>query len=255
MNRSLLIVSFLSVALLAGCNSNLSSSTQVKGSFARVLQAQSIGRAWDNGERALQNNDMVGLSAARSELLRLGANDEANRLINSAQAQRAIRSTSDRLVVRAVMIEGQAYRATGQQKQELKQEAAKIYRQALQVDPGFASTHPDLLNAIGYFLADRGTSKSDFVLAEKLTRRALQGIEKKNENAFNLGSDAMQLSNTRDSLAWALFRQGRFAEALREQKQAVKEAESASQGRETLQDGLEELRGHLAEIQKAIEAK
>ena len=205
---------------------------------SHAVRAQSVGRAWDDGERATQNNDMTALAAARDKLRKLGATEESNRLV---------RAKTKELVIRASVFDAQGYRAAGAEQKILQNQAAKLYRQALQLDPDFSSPHPDLLNQIGYFLADKGQSKSDFMLAEKLTRRALAGIENKDANAFSVASDAMQRANTRDSLAWALFRQGRFAEALREQRQAVKEAESLTQD----DDELRELRSHLRQIEQA----
>lgn len=240
----------IACGLLAGCNAPSEKSLQETsstrfGEAARgALRAQGVGRAWDNGAKAAQNNNLEGLAQATQQLRKLGANDEATRLGGAV---------AENLVIRAATFDAQALLTTGATRRQLQRTAARTFRQALQIAPDFRSENPQLLNALGWFLAERGTSKTDFVVAEKLTRRALKQIENQSpvDQVFleNLFSRAV----IRDSLAWALFRQGRFDEALREQQKALTEITRATRDKsdDESQRAVRELREHLAQIKAA----
>jgi tetratricopeptide (TPR) repeat protein len=90
----------------------------------------------------------------------------------------------------------------------------------------------ELLNRLGYTLAEKGEYSEQFAAAEAMTRRAVtiydetialleRGAAGRPEAARALGSVRFSRANIRDSLAWSLFRQKRYQEALREQEQAL----------------------------------
>jgi tetratricopeptide (TPR) repeat protein len=118
-----------------------------------------------------------------------------------------------------------------------------------------------LLNQFGYTLADKGTTREQFVAAESLTRRALQLYNQTIEAVANssappnqrrlwLASLQFVRANIQDSVAWSLYKQGRYEEALREQEQAVTEATASA--RVLKQEISPELTEHLQAIRRAV---
>ena len=84
-------------------------------------------------------------------------------------------------------------------------------------------------------------------------------LVKEAEDSFIPGADKLlavhrfMRANVRDSVAWALYRQGKYAEALKEQTAAVREAEvSTAQIGEKVPD---ELYDHLQTIRQAAGRK
>lgn len=106
---------------------------------------------------------------------------------------------------------------------EARHRAEQLFRHAIALAPDFKSADPQLLNALGYFLADRGRSHEDYVLAEKLTRRAV-GIFDDEVQKNDTKSTRAVRATVRDSLAWALFRLNRMDEAEKQQREAIREA-------------------------------
>jgi tetratricopeptide (TPR) repeat protein len=171
-------------------------------------------------------------------------------------------------------LDSQAQRFEGDAREVVRKRSAAQYRSAQRLTPKFDSEDPTLLNALGYFLAERGQTPDDFREAERLTRRALQLHDKLltppsvdvdappidtptarralEDWARRGGQAANEFSraNTRDSLAWALFRQKRFEEAAREQERAVRDAQNSH--REAGQPMPPELHFHLGEIYRAL---
>jgi tetratricopeptide (TPR) repeat protein len=113
-----------------------------------------------------------------------------------------------------------------------------------------------LLNALGYYLADRGRSNADFELAAELTNRAIVLLQKTMDDNKNIGVSGrkwlsemrQQQAITRDSYAWALYKLKRYEEAEAAQRAALIEADSSG-----LKDhgARAELQAHLAKILKA----
>ena len=93
------------------------------------------------------------------------------------------------------------------------------------------------------------------MLAEQLTRRALKQLDEMQKSTFLGDSSAFALrrATTRDSLAWALFKQKKFADAAREQKNALVEARSAIDAGASDPNGetLQELTSHWKQIENA----
>jgi len=203
--------------------------------WQRVRQAAAIEKAADQRFLAARDNNSERFAQAQSDLALL-------QLYSPAEAE----------VLRA-----QAWSSQGQQavepaeKTRLEASEAASYRHALQLSPGgeFSSRDPELLNALGYFLADKGHTLQDFERAERLTRRAVQQHDKAVSQAQQQGEESTAFlsarysrAKTRDSLAWALFKQataagssaGRASELLRqarrEQEAALDEARQALAG-------------------------
>jgi tetratricopeptide (TPR) repeat protein len=125
-----------------------------------------------------------------------------------------------------------------------------------------------LLNKLGYTLAEKGQHKEQFVAAETLTRRAVKLLDETLESleqiaatrpdvARALSQVEFSRANIRDSLAWALFRQGRYDEALIEQERALDEALSSGRGptnipQAEMNRSLVELHYHMGEIYRAL---
>lgn len=274
--------------LLAGCTTSNQSASPTVGeirpatSFAqavqRTLRSSQAARSYDRGLSALRRGDDDALLAVANEMRASGAEREAQRLVLAAierDKRPATLSAAERAVMMASALDSQAQRFEGAARDALRERSAAEYRNAQRSMPKFNSDDPMLLNALGYFLAERGESAEDFREAERLTRRALQlhdkplaspkqpasppvsadaaGTQRELENwARDAGKAANELShaNIRDSLAWALFRQKRFAEAAREQEQAVRDAQRSS--RQIGQPMSAELHFHLGEIYRAL---
>jgi hypothetical protein len=150
------------VFVVAGCQPSTRTTENPEVSRATnpilgALQANHAGKAWNHGLRAARSGDTESLAVSAGELRRLGATSEAD-LLTSAAAERQVRD--------AINLDTQALQAPGARKQQLQQQANRRYRAALRLAPDLQSRDPLVLNALGYFLADRGTSSADYVQAE-----------------------------------------------------------------------------------------
>jgi len=201
-----------------------------------------IAGAYDNVQSAARNNDAEKLGGAIEELNDVGA------FASFPKLAPPIAETAVRL---GTFYEIQAQSDKGAARLEALEKSAVQFRMALRLAPQFDSKNADSLNALGYFLANRGSSSSDFDLAEKLTRRAVALLDA--QIAAQPGDNDIEQNKfnraiTRDSLAWALFRQKRFGEALREQQAAIEEAKIVS----SISPASAELRFHLGAIFRAL---
>ncbi|MDF2440089.1 MAG: Tetratricopeptide repeat [Abditibacteriota bacterium] len=286
-----LLLAALSTTLLGGCTTSTPSPSSTldeirpAASFSevvkRALRSSHAGRSYDRGLQALRRNDDETLLAAANEMRRAGAEREAQRLVFAAierNKRPSALTEAERAVLLASALDSQAQRFSESARNALRERSTSEYRRAQRLMPKFDSDDPMLLNALGYFLAERGSTPQDFREAERLTRRALQlydkmltadtslaeatsGIGKTPEaetqraleewaQGARQSSNKFSQANTRDSLAWALFRQKRYAEAAREQERAVREAQSSSRAIE--QPMPPELHFHLGEIYRAL---
>lgn len=237
------------VVMLTGCG--VDSSSSPRQVLQTALQAREIGRTFDAGQRALQSGNVEALVRSSDQLRRLGA---------AREEQLLTRGAAEQLVQDAVQFELAAQSLSSTRKAQLQAQAAQNYRLALRLLPGFSSDNPQLLNALGYFLADRGQSIEDFQSGEKLVQRALGIYAKRLRARPELDQSAeFQLDRaiTRGSLAWALFRQKKFDAAWSEQKNAVAEAQSAGAqlGLPATNESLVELLFHLKQIETALGRK
>ncbi|RYX86098.1 hypothetical protein EON83_02445 [bacterium] len=108
----------------------------------------------------------------------------------------------------------------GRDRDEARLDSIRAYRAALAFLPSepqkWRSLDPQSLNALGYFLADRGNGKADFALGSQLTKLAMDLMPER--NSFER---YVRASGPGDSYAWALFRLGRTAEALKQQAEVI----------------------------------
>lgn len=197
--------------------------------WQRVRQAVAVGKASDERFLAARNNNSERFARAQLDLALLQLYSPAE-----AEARRG-QAWSTQL----------AQAQSPDDKARLQASEVASYRRALELSPDgeFSSRDPDLLNALGYFLADKGSSRDDFERAERLARQALKEQDKALSEAREQGEDSTEFlsarysrSNTRDSLAWALFKQAQanagdprrasqlLEQAQREQQAAVDEA-------------------------------
>jgi tetratricopeptide (TPR) repeat protein len=204
------------------------------------------GRAYDRTLLAIRRDDIEGFARHAAELRRAGDEASAKRLADAAL------ETAVNYDMRALS----APPAVAKQQREV---ASRYYRATQTIMPHYDSESATNLNSLGYFLAERGSSSQDFVEAERLTRRSLQLLDKElaalpkndSQSTSRLQTENMQ-ANVRDSLAWALFRQGKLEEARREQERAVADAQRTLKqlGREDQMPP--ELHFHLGEIYRKL---
>jgi tetratricopeptide (TPR) repeat protein len=128
-------------------------------------------------------------------------------------------------------------------------------RLAFLLPPDQLPQDPLFLNNTGYTLANTGNSLQQFQRAETLTRRSLELWEKQIQKAKEADQSSIryaQAITARDSLAWALFKQERYDEALKEQQRAVADAKKYRAPQlPTAQDSLPDLLYHLGAIHAA----
>ncbi|HEX8237878.1 MAG TPA: tetratricopeptide repeat protein [Abditibacteriaceae bacterium] len=121
-------------------------------------------------------------------------------------------------------------------------------------------------NDTGYILADAARNKRELSLGAVLTGQALDSCEealrdmsrpelKKQMPHFQFGC-----ANVRDSVAWALYRQQRYKEALLQQEQAIAETSAVAALMGTARQSevnrtKAELRYHLGEIYRALDRR
>lgn len=219
-----------------------------------AARAALIGKFYDRALWAAEQGHKAAFRAAHGELQRLGAKSEA-----LAVAQRMALSPAEEAIAKAIspqlsLAEYVQLIFTGRLPANLDERAAQQYRLALRLSPQFDSLDPLKLNALGYFLAERGTTAEDFAEAERLTRAALRLLDEALAQQEKRGGTAPLVeemrANVRDSVAWALFRQGRLNEALREQQRAVKEAKDSEAKGATAVSA--EMYFHLGEMLRAL---
>jgi tetratricopeptide (TPR) repeat protein len=201
------------LALLAGGCAAVRENSLAQSAARAVVTA----RSYDNIANAMKSGDDARLRANVDEMARV-----------SSQSGAALRlSSAEQAVLEAVRGEADAAQLPRAARLDALEQAAQNYRRALALSPDFPSKDPQLLNALGYFLADRGTLPNDFVLAEKLTRRSVQlwdaELKKNDVEALRAAR-----ATTLDSLAWALFRVNKLDEAEKQQREAIREARATN---------------------------
>jgi len=216
------------------------------GVLWHAARASAVGNAYNRARDAARNADRAALADAMDDLRQLKAASRAEPLALAA---------AEELVSQAGMLDMQAQNLKGAQAKSMQAQAALQYREAQRLSPRFASSDPNLVNSLGYFLAERGSTPADFREAERLTRRSLQIYDEQikrleDEEDAEFASKVFSRANTRDSLAWALYRQRRYEEALREQQQAIFEATLATKA--NAEPVPAELHFHLGEIYRAL---
>jgi hypothetical protein len=237
--------------LLSGCSSHSSGEGAFASSWNEVVQraarAEAVGRAYDRSLLSARREDIESMAQHGTELERAGGSRLAKGLA-PILALAAIREAS--------RLDLQAQEAHGELKKTLRKQSTKYYRTALHFEPRYDVSDPYSLNSLGYFLAEGGTSAADFKEAERLTRRAIELLDKDiAETAANTAArNALEYDRAtiRDSLAWALFRQNRLDEARREQERAVADALKVLPTLGLPAKSMEEWHFHLGEIYRAM---
>ncbi|MEO6907733.1 MAG: hypothetical protein ABI210_07575 [Abditibacteriaceae bacterium] len=236
---------------ISGCAKTSGSAPPLM--LRELARSYLIGTTYDQALIAAQQEDQRTLRGKLNQLNELNAADISAglQLTNAEDSVRAAES----LDLQAQQIKSQN-RALSQQ---LQGEAGQKYLSALRWSPAFPSDDPQLLNALGYYLADRGRSHADFELAAELTTRALTLLQKTIADNNAAGSSGQQwLSDmqqqqaiTQDSYAWALYKLNRLDEAETAQRAALLQAKTSG-----LKDreALAELESHLETILK-VEGK
>lgn len=221
--------------------------------FRNAARAIAVGRAYDSALIAERRGDGAAFEEAVERLHRSQA------LLPAKLADSLNLVLAEAAVTRAVGYDSLAQRPQSANADKNRAEAEKNYRLALELSPDFPSEDPENLNALGYFLADNGHSNEDFHRAELLTRRALKLWDKRlNEPLIQLNPAILsQLRfgrelSAHDSLSWALYRQNRFEEALREQIEAVTAAKANAPKSPQADSGLADMFYHLGKIQQAL---
>lgn len=210
-----------------------------------------IGTTYDQALIAAQQGDKRALRDRLNKLDELNAMDISAGL-QLTHAEDLVRA-GESLDINAQQIKGRNLASS----QQMQREAAQKYRSALHWSADFPSNDPLLLNALGYYLADRGRSTADFELAATLTGRAVAILQKTiADNENTRASDQRSLNQmrgqqalTRDSYAWALYKLKRYAEAETAQLAALAEAKSSGLKN---REALTELESHLTKIRSRM---
>lgn len=238
--------------MLAGCSVN-STKAQWPPGLRNMARAVLAGQAYDRIVKADQDDNQAALNAAYAEWQHLVTADGQDTSLGRAAAEQAVTAASS--------LDAEAEKLDGPTRDLQRAHAAVLYRHALQLDPHYDSTDPGNLNALGYFLAERGTTPADFQESERLVRRSLQLWDQQIDKANKMGQSPldslmgqtnllrMGRAVTRDSLAWALYRQGRYEAARLEQENAIKEAQASATAVAKMDA---ELYYHLGEIYRAL---
>lgn len=230
----------LGALALSGCTSV---QAPVGGRTAGTSTSSGVARSWPEVWARVQQAIRIG--KASDERFLAARDDNPERFARSQRdlALLQLYSPAEAEVMRGLAWSTQlAQAADPREKARLQASEAQAYRRALELSPGgeFSSRDPDLLNTLGYFLADKGLTRQDFERAERLTRQALKEQDKAVAQAREQGEDSAEFlsarysrANTRDSLAWALWKQAKsdparapalLEQARREQQAALDEA-------------------------------
>ncbi len=213
---SLGLVLVASAALLNGCAP--SDSGPSFGNVGRNFADDWTGaRAFDNASVDLAHGDLKAVEEAGRALdarIQGGSRTSLNVALAWMTARLPEASISDTIA---------QYSPPGIGRDQARRDANRSYRAALAFLPGdpkkWRGVEAQTLNALGYFLAERGRDRADFERAEKLTALSLElwpARDSAQRTARALGPG--------DSHAWALFRQGRTAQALQAQMEVMQAA-------------------------------
>ena len=232
--KKLVSGALLSALFLGGCAQNSGDSDPIRGVAASIVAA----RAFDRAQIAIKRGDDAGLERAGEELRRAASGGSNPQLTVAFTA--ALTGEAGRLL-------GEAARSRGGEKAELMAQSDTKYRAALAFAPQKSTESLDALtlNALGYFLADRGQTAADFERAIVLTRAAYQKWPMQNANlAASRVDRALQ---PQDSYAWALFKGRKLAEARKQQEEVLRVARKLAPNAIAA-----EIPFHMAEIYRAL---
>ena len=204
------------LAGLAGCGAQPSTDNPARGIAASIV----AGRAFDRSQSALKRGDTDALQRAGRQFARASSSIEDKGLL--------LRGVMP-LNLAGQRLELQAKVAPRSQREALLARALEKYRAAsafLPADPKPGEVDADTLNAVGYPLADRGTTSADWERARQLTRLSLAEWDKQiaglpPNSSQRLRAQAARTLGALDSYAWSLFKLGRIDEALQKQERVL----------------------------------
>lgn len=226
MKLPLLVFAILVVLSTAGCRQvGIGTARSIGVAAARGV---STARHYDRALWALQQNDNASLVRETREMRGTAGNREFLSL-----AEEMVR-------------QGSALLQSQQRLPEARTQGEALLRGALQLSPDFPSEDPELINSLGYELADLGRNMEDWRMAEKLTRRSVTLYDQLIAHPGLLGVESLRILRALgplDSLAWALHRQGRDQEAFKLQSEVMRTPGAAS---------IPEVVQHMLEIERAL---
>lgn len=222
--------------VLSGCSSSGSNVDPLRGIAASVLK----GQAYDRAYLAARRGDVGGLQRG-SEDIRRAENVLANRQANHVNAESLASDGSFYLSA--------AQGRQGAEKDELMVLADAKFRAAIDrvpSDGGLKALEPNTLNSIGYYLADQGKTLEDWKRAVTYTKAAYDRWPVP-EGLAGAQARLNRAMLAQDSYAWALFKLGRFQEALVQAEDAVKTMRSINPASISA-----EIVFHMAEIYRVV---
>jgi tetratricopeptide (TPR) repeat protein len=224
---------------LGGCAGARNSAWTRNPALQTMARAVIAGNRYDDMTIALRNDDRRSFIANYNVLQRMPEGVLAHPLAAEATAEAVNEGTA---------FESAAAGMGARAKPLLESESAAAFRYALEITP---PDQPDELNNLGYELADKGTTRGEFQLALQLTTLAINDLDRGVDRDGKPYTDLIyRRAITRDSVAWSLFKLGRYDEALATQRRAEKEARQASR---MYQESMQpDLYFHLGEIYRAL---
>ncbi len=229
--KHVLWIPFLTLGL-GGCAAQ--DNDAVRGVAASWITAQ----AFDRAKGAVRRNDMAELERAGTEMRRAAGAGSNPRLVGALASE---------LAAEATLLAIQGSQTSGNEKFRLSEESNARYRAALAfVDPASqASLDAGTLNSLGYFLADKGSTRADFERAAVLTRASYLKWDLSGKTRDS--NELVRAVVPQDSYAWALFKLGKYEEARVQQEQVWDMARGM--GMTTL---AADIPFHLGEIYRAL---
>lgn len=233
---------FLLAFVIGGCAQSQSTleSLREHPTLRNAARGVLTGKLYDRAAIAQRNQNTTALKEVVKEL------EEFDPL-----------AAAEQFVSAGLQLDSRAMNSEPAESSRLEAESSEKYREALRIAPQFSSKNATLLNALGYFLADRGEGIQDFQQAKQLTAEALKiwdNAIKEIEDAPLSGplvsTRRYMRAITRDSYAWALFRLKEYEAARVEQKACIIEAEETAKTIKTTVPA--DLYFHLGEIEHVL---
>lgn len=222
---------------LGGC-----AATNEDASVRGVAASWVAGRAFDRASLAMRRDNPGQLERAGTEMSRAASAGSNPRLVGALV---------QKLSGEADILFQQSTQLRGDERIRFAENSNARYRSALAFVPQDAPgtiLDAQALNSLGYFLADRGSTREDFERAAVLTQLAVQkwDISGKTPGATELD----RATGPQDSHAWSLFKLGKY-EAARVQQEKVWDMVRAM-GDAPSAGGSADIPFHLAEIYRAL---
>jgi len=203
----------LGAALLSGC-----AASKDGPSFGN------IGRNFSDDWTGARGYDRAGVSLERGDLDRVRevGRDLNRRIERGSKGSLSIAQTwiNDKSADAASLDADAANETNSVLRARSRRESNRLYRGALAFLPTnpkyWREFSPQTLNSVGYFLAQSGRNQTEFAQAAQLTKLALDSSP-----ATDSAERFERAVGPQDSYAWALFKQGKIADALATQTQVL----------------------------------